>query len=218
MRPLSTLIAIAVLFGSSEAAGTARSSGTPAVFSDEVEFLAAAGAVVKENFEDNFTTADCDSGALSVIPLNHFTATSDIPALKLLAQDCFGNHNTTADGLKYLGADTDVSGVSAAVAFDFVQPLNAFGLFLVDLDFAILNVTVNGVAYPVPENGDGGVSYFGIVSPDPFTNVTFQIVTAFDAHYSFDDLAYGPPVGPVGVGEGNWRAWGSIKADYRRPR
>lgn len=245
MLAVSTLVAIAVLFGNSHASapdgsgptaldgnavvaravlpgptsgGTAQSRGTAAVFDDEAEFLAVAGPLAKENFEDNFTTAGCDSGALTVIPFNHFTATSDIPALKLLEQDCFGNHNTTADGRKYLGADTDVAGVSAAVTFDFVQPLRALGLFVVDLDFANLEVTVNGMSYPVLQNGDGGVSYFGLVSPDPFTSVSFHIVTAFDPHYSFDDLAYGPPLGVVGV-EPPWdegRGWGRVKADYRR--
>jgi hypothetical protein len=219
VRLLSTLVAIAVLSGSSlarapnepgrtdfdgnsvlegpvlpgsTARGSAQPRGTPGLFSDQAAFLAAAGVVTTESFEDDFTTADCDSGALTLITFNDFTATSDIPALKLLDRNCFGNHNTTPQGLKYLGADTDVSGVSAAVEFDFAQPLMVFGLFLIDLDFAVLEITVNGVNYPVVPNGDGGESYFGIVSPDPFTNVRFQIVTAFDAHYSFDDIAYGP--------------------------
>ncbi|MFN8179040.1 MAG: hypothetical protein U0167_14005 [bacterium] len=196
--------------------GGATRGGGPIIFNDQAAFLAAAGPAATETFETDSTTAGCDSAGVLVLVPGAFTATSNIPALKLLEVPCFGNHDTTPDGRKYLGADPDISGVSADVMFEFNQPLTALGLFLIDLDFANLEVTIDGVAYPVLQNGDGGESYFGIVGAAPFTTVTFQIVTAFDSHYSFDDVTYGVSP-PLSAEEPTLepRSWSGVKSRYR---
>jgi hypothetical protein len=95
--------------------------------------------------------------------------------------------------------------------FIFNQPITALGLFLIDLDAAVLEVTVNGVAYPVPPHGDGGESYLGLVGAAPFTSATFHIATGTDSHYSFDDIAYAL-LGPVSTEPASW---GRSKGAYR---
>ena len=197
--------------GSSPTGGGAPATGTLTVFTDRAAFLAAAGSAVTETFEGYAHTADCDTGALPVMVLDDFTATSSPAALKLLREPCFGNHNTTPGGQKYLGADTDVAEVSADVLFVFNGFLTAVGMDLVDLDVATLAVTVAGGTYPVPPNGDGGASFFGIVSDAPFGTVSFHVATDVDTHYSFDDVAY-VFGGPVDV-EG--KSFGRVKSEYR---
>jgi hypothetical protein len=195
--------------------GGAAVRGGPFIFSDQAAFLAAAGPVITDTFETDSTTSTCDSAGVVKLESSGITAEADMPALKLLEEPCSGNHNTTPNGRKYLGADTDLSGVSAEVTFTFSHSLSAFGLFLIDLDFANLEVTINGVSYPVLQNGDGGQTYFGIVDAAPFNLVTFQIVTAFDAHYSFDDVSYGGVL-PSSAGDGlEARSWSGVKARYR---
>lgn len=191
--------------------GTPYSPATVQVFTDRAAFLAAAGAVVQETFEDDASTALCDGGALPVLAFDDFTATSDPAALKLLREPCFGNANTTPGGQKYLGADTDVGGVSADVMFVFGNFLTALGMDLIDLDAADLDVSAAGGMWTVPANGDGGVSFFGIVSSAPFNLMSFRVVAGVDAHYSFDDLAYAAG-GPVDV---EASTFGRTKAGYR---
>ena len=197
--------------------GGVRDAGPTQLFIDQASFLEAAGALSTETFEIDTTTADCDSSAAVILELGAIEATTNMPALKVLDETCFGNHNTTPDGLKYLGVDTDVSGVSADVNFHFSAPLTALGFYLIDLDVSTLEVTINGVSYPVPPNGEGGETYFGILSPEEFTDVTFQVVDGFDAHYSFDDVAYGSmSPGPVSADEPAFRAWSRVKSMYRQ--
>jgi hypothetical protein len=191
--------------------GNPPHGGGPLVFDDQAAFLAAAGPVTTETFEDEPHSGDCDTGALPVLSVTDFTATSNPAALKILRDACFGNHNTTPGGVKYLTADTDVALVSADVMFVFNEPLTAMGLWLVDLDSALLEVVIQGVGYPVLPHGDGGQSYFGIVSAVPFADATFRIVNGTDTHYSFDDVAYGLS-GPVAVEPAGW---GRVKAEWR---
>ncbi len=191
--------------------GTAPHAGGPMIFNDQAAFLAAAGPVTTQTFEDEPSSGLCDSGGLTVLGVDGFLATANPAALKLLREPCFGNHNTTPGGQKYLSADTDLGLFSAEVMFVFNQYITSLGLFLIDLDISILEVTVNGVSYPVNPHGDGGQSYFGIVGASPFTYATFRVVTEVDSHYSFDDVAYGFS-GPVSVaGE----SWGRAKAQWR---
>src|SRR5262245_33049404 len=197
--------------------GGVRDAGPDQLFIDQASFVAAAGYLSTETFEVDSTTADCDSSATVVLELGPIEATTNMPALKLLDATCFGNHNTTPDGLKYLGVDTDVSGVSADVNFHFGEPLTALGFYLIDLDVSTLEVTINGTTYSVPPNGEGGQTYFGIITAESFTDVTFQIVDGFDAHYSFDDVAYGSGTpGPVSAGEPEFRTWSRMKSQYRQ--
>ena len=181
------------------------------VFNDQAAFLAAAGAVTTETFEDDASSGVCDGFGLTLRSEADFLATSNVLALKLLREPCFGNHNTTPGGQKYLSADTEIGDVSADVMFIFNQPITALGLFLVDLDSALLEVTINGVSYPVPAHGDAGESYFGLVGAFPFTSATFHIAAGVDSHYSFDDVAYSLS-GPVSTEPSSW---GRSKEAYR---
>jgi hypothetical protein len=167
--------------------------GNVLLFTDKAAFFAAAGVLTTETFEDEPWSATCDSGAAALLEFDDFTATSDPAALKLLREGCFGNHNTTQGGRRYLGADTDSAEASAVVTFAFAESLGAFGTYLVDLDAAALEAEIDGVAYPVPANGEGGESWFGIVSDTAFATVTFRIIGGIDSHYSLDDVAYGSP-------------------------
>jgi hypothetical protein len=183
------------------------------IFDNQADFLAAAGSVTTEDFEDEPLVGDCSSGAQTFLSFDHFDATATPAALKVLGVDCGnGNHNTTPGGFKYLSADTDLGGVSAFVTLSFNTFLHAFGLYLIDIEAGggSVELTINGVPYLVPGGPNGGESYFGIVSPVSFTDIEIAIVSGSDSHYSLDDIAYG--AGPVAV---EADSWGKVKAIYR---
>lgn len=185
-------------------------------FTDRDEFLSAASGFT-ENFEREPWTADCDSGGTALMTFFNFEVSSDPPALKLLRDGCFGNHNTTIGGKRYLGADTDSAGASAAVTFLFDRALHVFGTYVVDLDMAPLEITIAGQSYEVPATGDGGEAFFGILASETFSTVTCRIVGEDgDSHYSFDDVTYGTASpGPVDVPAGEPVHWGRIKSIFR---
>ncbi len=190
------------------------------VYSDQASFLAAVDSAVTETFETTPSSGLCDGVGVELLSFDDFVATSTPVALKLLREPCFGNHNTTPSGQKYLSADTDSADVSADVTFTFPESLAAFGLFLVDLDAASLIVQINDVDYEVPANGDGGESYFGITSPVAFDTVKFFVgVGGTDSHYSLDDVSSKLfPAAPSVSAPWNIEAlpWGRVKASYRR--
>jgi hypothetical protein len=191
---------------------THPSPATPRVqvFSDQATFLSAAGYVTAQDFEAQPTVGTCDDGGVALIGFPGFTASSTPDAMKVLDTPCVGNHNTTPGGAKYLGADTDLGGVSAEVTFVFDAPIKTFGLYVTDLDSATLQFTILGSNYTMGPHGDGGQSYFGIIEDTEFTTVLVQIIDAFDSFYSFDDIAYGSGLTPV-----EDTTWGVVKALYR---
>jgi len=158
----------------------------------QADFYAAAGpdSLLLEDFEDEPTIGTGDDGAQALITLDDFIASSTPSALKILDEPFVGNHNTTPAGQKYLSADTDISYTSAEVTLTFDEPITAFGLYLVDVE-EFVNVTIAGATYIVQDNGNGGESYFGIISPTPFTTVHLDMGTT-DSHTSMDDVAYTP--------------------------
>ena len=175
------------------------------LFDNEADFLTAAGDVTTQDFEAEATTADCESGAAEELVFTGFTVGSTPAAMKVLEIPCFGNHNTTPGGVKYLGADTDMGGVSAEVVFLFAAPIRALGLYITDLDTASMQITILGAGYAIEPHGDGGETYFGIIEDDEFTSVLVQIVQESDSHFSFDDISYGAGLSPVETA-----TWGSV--------
>lgn len=185
--------------------------GTVQVFTDRAAFLAAAGSVVHETFEDDASTALCDGPGAPVLAFDDFTVTSAPAALKLQREPCFGNHNTTPGGQKYLGADTEIADVSADVMLVFGGFLTALGLDVVDLDVATLEIVAAGGTWSVPPNGDGGESFFGLVSSAPFNVAMLHVASGADSHYSVDELAFAYG-GPVALPP---RSFGRVKSEYR---
>jgi hypothetical protein len=189
-------------------------AGQPAAgvmtFDNQADFLAAAGAVTTEDFEDEPVVGDCSTGGVSNLSVTDFSVASSVPALKLLNIPCFGNHNTTPGGAQYLSMDTDVGGVGADIMIVLDNPSTAFGLYLIDLESASIEVVINGSSYVVPPNSDGGESYFGIIDPAGFTTVGMNQLNATDSHWSVDDVAYGG--GPISVDP---TVWSRVKARYR---
>ncbi|MGD8395530.1 MAG: hypothetical protein PVF43_08650 [Candidatus Eiseniibacteriota bacterium] len=183
---------------------------TVQTFDNEADFLAAAGPVETEDLEDEPLIGDCNAGGQTMITLDTFVATSTPAALKIPNVDCTGAHNTTAGGQKYLLADTDMGGVSAAVTFTLNAATNAFGMYATDLDSNSLQLTINGLAYTIPPHGNGGQGYFGIVSDDAITSISMVIVPDFDSSYGFDDISVGVAATPIEA-----TTWGTIKAVHR---
>jgi hypothetical protein len=169
------------------------------VFDNLADFFAAAGAVTTEDFEDEPLVGDPNGGAVSSLTFDDFTAESVPASLKILNVEAFGNHNTTPGGAKYLSADTDVGGTSGDLTYTFTSPLTALGLFLIDIEGAI-EITVNGVTYPVPSTASGGEAYFGIVTDASFSTIDI-ISPGNDSHYSMDDVSYGGDAGGDGGGD-----------------
>ena len=198
------------------AAVTPREAGI-AVFTTRAAFLSALDGRLTETFEHEPWTATCDSGAVAAMSFFDFDVTSQPAALKLLRDGCFGNHNVTPGGKRYLSADTDSADVSAVVDFHFDAALHAFGTYLIDLDDTGAELEINGATYPVPATGDGGEAFLGILSAATFHQVTCRIVGGVDSHYSFDDVTYsaGSP-GPVAADESfGFESWGRVKSSYR---
>lgn len=160
------------------------------IFDNQAEFLAAAGPVTTEDFEDEPVVGTCDSMNVPTITVDDFSATTVPEAAKLLDIPCFGNHNTTPGGVKYLSFDTDAGGVSSEVTITFNSPISALGFYIIDLDNNPLEVTINDIPYTVPATGDEGEAYFGIISNTSFTTIGLRILTGYDSHYSVDDVAY----------------------------
>ena len=184
MRATIVVAVIALVFGSPQQADGIT------VFQDQASFLAAAGQVITEDFEDEPLIGTPDSGAMSLIVFDDFTATSTPAALKVLNAEWYGNHNTTPSGSKYLSADTDIGRQCSEVSLTFDFPVSAFGLYLIDVeDFVVL--TINSNDYTVPANGNGGESYFGIITDSPFALVHMDMGIE-DSHTSMDDIAYTP--------------------------
>ncbi|MHC4429743.1 MAG: hypothetical protein ACYS0D_14250 [Planctomycetota bacterium] len=169
------------------------------VFDNQADFFAAAGSLTIEDFEDEPLVGDPSSGGVAMLTFDDFTATCDPPALKLLDVESVGNHNTTPGGIKYLGVDTDIGGVNGDVTHTFDFPLTALGMFMIDIEGS-LELTINGVVYPIPSTTSGGEAYFGIVSSTPFTTVDITS-PGNDSFYSMDDVAYGSDGGGDGGGE-----------------
>lgn len=178
------------------------------IFDDQDNFLAAAGVVFIEDFEAEPVTSNCSSGALPSISFDAFTAASAPQSLKILDTPCFGNHNTTPGGSLFLSADTDVGNTPADVILTFDFSINAFGLFLIDLEDDII-LTILGNAYVVPAGGDGSEAYFGIVTSELFQVIELE-VAGDDSHNSFDDIAFSVDlIFADGFESGNTSAWSS---------
>jgi len=178
-----------------ESRAIARTEGVT-IFDDQAAFLAAAGQVLTEGFEDEAPVGTGNSGGVASLAFDDFSATAVPAALKILDVPWVGNHNTTPLGKQYLSGDTDTLMASADLTLTFASPIHNLGMFLVDLDAFDAEVTINGATYIIPAHGDGGESYFGILSDVEFTEVAVGS-TGGDNHYSLDDLAYGDPCLPV---------------------
>lgn len=182
-------------------------------YDNQADFLAAAGAVTTEDFESEPASGLCSGGIVALLVLSDFTATSSPDALRVNNVACFGNHNTTPGGANYLSVDTDIGFVSGDVLLSFAAPIDAFGLYLVDIEGS-LEITIHGNVYPVPGTGDGGEAYFGIISAAPFTSIALSDPTTNDSHWSMDDLAYRAS-GPISVDP---HSWATIKERFRDAR
>lgn len=199
-------------------APSAATDSAARTFTDRDLFLAAITGKETENVEREPWTAECDGGGLPSVQFFDFEVTAEPAALKVLRDACFGNHNTTPGGKRYLGADTDSADVSAVVTFHFERNLHAFGAWIIDLDVAGLEVEVAGETYEVPATGEGGEAFFGVLTAAPFQEVTCRIAGGgVDSHYSFDDIVSGSGgQSPVAAAEGaTFSPWGRVKSAFR---
>lgn len=159
------------------------------IFNSQLEFLAAAGSVMTETFENAPNIGTPGGGGEEMIVFDYFSATSAIPALKIFDSPMSGNFNTTTGGAKYFAIDTDIGHTGSAVTLTFEDSLWAFGLFLIDPeeDYTIL---INGVDFTVPETGNGTSTYFGIITDTSFSDVEISGVVGADSFSSFDDVSF----------------------------
>lgn len=166
------------------------------IFEDQASFLSAVGYVVTEDFEDELP-GDPDHGALSLMTFDDFTVTSSPEAIKVLDVKWFGNYNTTPDGDKYLSADTDIGYQCSEVTITFDYALSALGFYVIDVE-DFVDITIDGSVYRVLGHGDGGKSYFGIISDSTFSVVHMDMGET-DSHTSMDDFAYIPEPATIGL-------------------
>jgi hypothetical protein len=167
------------------------------VFDDEGLFLAAAGAVLIEDVEDEALVGTPDGGGVNSIAVDDFVARSiGGDGMKILGEEWYGNQNHTPGGLKYLSVDSDQAGVSFDSVLTFDYRIVDFGVWFNDIESGG-SVLVNGTTYPVAASGDGGFTFFGIVSDSPIETITLDAGDG-DSHWSFDDIYYSVPE-PTGL-------------------
>jgi hypothetical protein len=179
------------------------------VFFDRASYLAAAGTVVVEDFEDEPNSGTPSGGALTAIDFDAFTASSTPAAVKVLDATLLGAHNTTPAGAKFLAFDTDQGNVGSVGALSFHTPTPGVGLFLVDVeqvDLAVEEVTVSlpGFDYPLMLTPPGGETYFAVLANPPLESIQIAPDSA-DSLWNIDDVALViaptevPALSPVGA-------------------
>jgi len=150
--------------------------GSPAragfiVFTSESTFLAAAGPVTVESFENSSGT-----GITSLITPNFLLQHTGSTFSVLSSPSPFGTFAT--DGVRYL--EESAAGFTNEFRFSgFAAPLTAFGLHVTDYgDFGSqsLVLTINGTTQftvATPPRPNGNLLYFGVVAtgPDRITDV-----------------------------------------------
>ncbi len=171
------------------------------VFFDEVSYLAAAGAVVVEDFEDEPTSGTPGGGALTSIDFSSLTASSTPAAVKLLDAPTANVYNTTPGGAKYLVFDTDLGNTGSIGVLTFTEPVGGVGLVLVDVDridqvAGEVTISVPGFEYPILPTPPGGQTYFGILADPPLSSLEIS-PDAFDSLWSVDDVAVARVAAPV---------------------
>jgi hypothetical protein len=166
------------------------------VFFDQASYLAAAGTVVVEDFEDEANSGTPDAGGLDVLGFDDFTATASLPALKVFDAPQFGNDNTTPGGAKYLAVDTDVGSLGADATLTFHEPAAGVGVVLIDVDIGDRSVRVPGFEYPIHVTAPGGRTYFGVLANPPLAAVEL-LSHPNDSIWSIDDVAVVPASPPV---------------------
>jgi hypothetical protein len=188
------------------------------VFFDRPAYLAAAGAVVVEDFEDEANSGTPGGGALAAIDLDAFTASSTPAAVKVLDATLLGAHNTTPGGAKFLAFDTDQGNVGSVGVLSFHAPTPGVGLVLVDVEqvnLAVEQVTVSlpGFDYPLMLTPPGGETYFAVLASPSLESI--QIAPdAADSLWNIDDveLAVAPPQVPALSSGGALLLWTSLAA------
>jgi len=170
--------------------GVSTSAFAGVIYSNESDFLSNSGLTTTETFE-SYAVGNTSSGALSSVMFDDFSVSSNPAAIKVLGAEAYGNHNTTAGGLNYLSFDTDMGNVGSDVTFEFnfgYSPVTSFGLYFTDTEQEI-DILIDGVTYNVAATGDGGESYFGLVSDTAFSSI-FINGGSSDSQWSVDDISY----------------------------
>lgn len=183
-----------------------NTASADAIFSNEADFLAAAGPGLQfESFEDLVAANTFVSNTITTPVLTVQTA----PQSNLGVQS--GNNPANihpTDGVQYAGwiatpGDPDVT-------FTFNQPVNAFGVTLTDaidnnIPAASMSLSTNtGASFPSFVSGaltTGNELFVGIITDTPFTAATFtvsQIPVAGDA-IGFDAVYTGLVPEPASV-------------------
>ena len=168
-------------------------------FNSRDAFFAVAGPLHLENFGQAPLVGEENSGGVALLPFHGFRVWSEPSALKLMGVPSSGNHGTSIFDGRYLTGDTDTLSQSAVLTFEFEPPVRKVGFWIIDLDSFDMGVTVNGVTYVIPSNGNGGQSYFGLISDTPVAEMVFQGI-GFDSHYSLDDISFPDPPAPFEAG------------------
>lgn len=161
----------------------------PIFYSDRDAFLQDQADLIVhiEDFEDASPFGARVGGAVDQFSYDGWRVESDIPALKLMARSYSGNHNTSHDGRQYLSIDTDLSRRGTRVHWSADVSIKAFGFNLIDHDGDDVRLNVEGVELLIPEVGDAGVAFFGVVFDDPIAQIGFWLDSGRDAQISVDD-------------------------------
>ena len=173
------------------------------VFFDEASYLAAAGAVVVEDFEDEATSGTPGGGGVASLALSSLTAASTPAAVKLFDAPEANVFNTTPGGAKYLAFDTDVGNQGSVATLTFSEPVAGVGLDLVDVNRIDLvagevTVAVPGFVYPIAPTSPGGETFFGVLASPPLASIEIS-PDSFDSLWALDDVAVASPAPPVPV-------------------
>ena len=157
----------------------------PTFYTNQADFLAAAGAVNLEDFESEATgdkaqTYTTASGLVFTTSGSTGNEVRDVSGV-------FGTHNTTVGGRRFLESDSHVPSFHDPVGFSHTGgTLSAWGAFFTDMDFGSIEFLADGVSVATPTPGaDGGTLFFGFVGPMDFIEI--RAVTD-DRTWGVDDV------------------------------
>jgi hypothetical protein len=171
----------------------ASSAGT--IYTNRASFDAVAGPVLLETFESAPLSGTAGSGAVSSMAFPFFTITSSPAAIKVMSSAVFGAHNTTAGGANYLYLDTDMAFTGTTATFiSFASPITEFGFDITDLEASSGTIEIPGqVTYTAPRGADGDERFWGFISSEPFSSISFN--TGTDSGLGIDNVVIIPEPG-----------------------
>ncbi|MEM6550132.1 MAG: hypothetical protein AAF713_20655 [Pseudomonadota bacterium] len=150
-------------------------------FNDESAFDAATSGLL-------FTTDDFST---DVAQGNPIVFESGVISQNVGGSPLLFNSNSITAGVYLNGVDGDGSGAALSIVWTFPEPVIAVGWQYEGVGLNDANVLVDGALRALREDGDPASGFFGFITTNPVTQITFDTFapTGLDL-FQFDDLQF----------------------------